>query len=75
MQIPDPTQLWRLENSRLVDNANLWKSNDYWKLKEISESDKVYIKKIGEVNHKKNFDVLRIGQSHVQELGVIYFMT
>ena len=69
--IPDPTQLWKLENGRLMDNANLWSSNHYWKLKETGETNKVYIKQIGEVNHKKNFDALRIGQSRVQKLVVI----
>ena len=48
--IPDPTQLWTLEGSRLVDNANLWKSPDHWKFKpKNNETDKFYIKKIGEV--------------------------
>ena len=58
-----------------MDNANLWKSNNNWKLKESGKDNKYYITKFGEVNHKKNSDVLRIGQSHVQELGVIFFMT
>ena len=47
--ISDPTQLWTWTEDKLVDKANLWNSINYWKLETNGDSDKFYIKKIGEV--------------------------
>ena len=46
MVISEPSQLWKLEDPKLINKANVWQSNDEWEFKKTDDNTMFHIRSI-----------------------------
>ena len=55
MVISEPSQLWKLEDPKLINKANVWQSDDEWEFKKTDDNTMFHIRSI---THNKVLEVL-----------------
>ena len=55
MVISEPSQLWKLEDPKLINKANVWQSDDEWEFKKTEDNTMIHIRSI---NQNKVLEVL-----------------
>ena len=55
MVISEPSQLWKLEDPKLINKANVWQSEDEWEFKKTDDNTMFHIRRI---NQNKVLEVL-----------------
>ena len=46
MVISEPSQLWKLEDPKLINKANVWQSDDEWEFKKTDDNTMFHIRSI-----------------------------
>ena len=46
MVISEPSQLWKLEDPKLINKANVWQSDDEWEFKKSDDNTMFHIRSI-----------------------------